>query len=36
VAEGEDAVLYGMDAVEAPMVVGDEIGHLEFERAVGI
>ena len=36
VAEREDAVLYGMDAVETPVIVGDEIGDLEFEGAVGV
>ena len=34
VAEGEDAVFDGADAIEAPVAVGDEVGELEFEGAV--
>ncbi len=35
-AQGEDIVFDGFDAVEAPVVVGDAVGELDFEEAFGV
>ena len=36
VAEGEDVFFHGVDAVDAPCVLGEALGELDFDHAVGL